>query len=408
MSESEAYTVLQVSQGATPEEIKAAFRRLVRQYHPDLNPNDPASSEQFRNICEAYHLLSQSSLGDHPSPSSEKLSEKDYYVRGVEKALEKDYQGAERCYSRAIGLNANFLEAYLKRCEARYKLGDDRGVLKDCYHILRHRRSAQAFYYQGRSRMRLGYPQSAIDAYTQALRLEEDAQAYYHRGLAYHELDDSQAIADIQTAARLFQAQGDRSGYLLAQATLKKLNPQWNVSIAHAAADVSTMLVESVRGLIWLANPVGGMLRLSRIEKPVAVGILYALMASFCFMSGASLSLQNFSWLSLGTLSVIPFASLAVTSAIACFVFRRGSLAGALFLAGTAILPLGVFTLFWAILPVSFAVILFVFAGCYTVLLLYGGFTQIFDFSEAQAAFLVPVALLVSGWCTYLTLTLSR
>lgn len=42
------YSVLQVSPQATPADIKTAFRRLVRQYHPDLNPNNPRAAEVFQ------------------------------------------------------------------------------------------------------------------------------------------------------------------------------------------------------------------------------------------------------------------------------------------------------------------------------------------------------------------------
>ena len=51
------YKILQVSPQATLEEIKVAFRRLARQYHPDLNQNDPLSEEKFKEISEAYEIL---------------------------------------------------------------------------------------------------------------------------------------------------------------------------------------------------------------------------------------------------------------------------------------------------------------------------------------------------------------
>ncbi|MGK7915773.1 MAG: DnaJ domain-containing protein, partial [Prochloraceae cyanobacterium] len=48
------YEILQVSKDATLEEIKAAFRNLARQYHPDLNPGNSALQEKFKQICQAY------------------------------------------------------------------------------------------------------------------------------------------------------------------------------------------------------------------------------------------------------------------------------------------------------------------------------------------------------------------
>ena len=52
------YEVLGVPRSATQKEIKTAFRRLARQYHPDVNPNDPDSAEKFKEINEAHEVLS--------------------------------------------------------------------------------------------------------------------------------------------------------------------------------------------------------------------------------------------------------------------------------------------------------------------------------------------------------------
>ncbi len=52
------YEVLGVSRNATEKEIKQAYRRLVRQYHPDLNPNKKEAEERFKEIQEAYEVLS--------------------------------------------------------------------------------------------------------------------------------------------------------------------------------------------------------------------------------------------------------------------------------------------------------------------------------------------------------------
>lgn len=52
------YSILGVSRNATQEEIKKAFRRLARQYHPDLNPGNREAEEKFKEINEAYSCLS--------------------------------------------------------------------------------------------------------------------------------------------------------------------------------------------------------------------------------------------------------------------------------------------------------------------------------------------------------------
>jgi curved DNA-binding protein len=52
------YQVLGVAKTATAEEIKAAFRKLARKYHPDLNPNDKEAKSKFQQLNEANEVLS--------------------------------------------------------------------------------------------------------------------------------------------------------------------------------------------------------------------------------------------------------------------------------------------------------------------------------------------------------------
>jgi molecular chaperone DnaJ len=52
------YAVLGVSASATQDEIKKQYRRLAKKYHPDSNPNDPKGGERFKEISEAYNVLS--------------------------------------------------------------------------------------------------------------------------------------------------------------------------------------------------------------------------------------------------------------------------------------------------------------------------------------------------------------
>ncbi|HEY8363335.1 MAG TPA: DnaJ C-terminal domain-containing protein [Tissierellaceae bacterium] len=51
------YKILGVDKTASQEEIKRAYRNLVKKYHPDLNPNDPKAQEKLKEINEAYEVL---------------------------------------------------------------------------------------------------------------------------------------------------------------------------------------------------------------------------------------------------------------------------------------------------------------------------------------------------------------
>ena len=52
------YEILGVDRHASSDEIKKAYRRLARKYHPDVNQNDPQAEEQFKELGEAYEALS--------------------------------------------------------------------------------------------------------------------------------------------------------------------------------------------------------------------------------------------------------------------------------------------------------------------------------------------------------------
>ncbi len=65
------YDILGVSREAAAGDIKQAYRKLARQYHPDLNPGDRASEEQFKLVSEAYNVLSD----DEKRTQYEKFSE---------------------------------------------------------------------------------------------------------------------------------------------------------------------------------------------------------------------------------------------------------------------------------------------------------------------------------------------
>ena len=52
------YEVLGLSKGASDDEIKRAFRKLAMKYHPDRNSGDKEAEEKFKEINEAYGILS--------------------------------------------------------------------------------------------------------------------------------------------------------------------------------------------------------------------------------------------------------------------------------------------------------------------------------------------------------------
>lgn len=56
------YRILQVDSSADPDVIEAAYKRLARRFHPDLNRGDPAAEEQMKRINEAFRVLGKPDL----------------------------------------------------------------------------------------------------------------------------------------------------------------------------------------------------------------------------------------------------------------------------------------------------------------------------------------------------------
>ena len=54
------YEVLGIQKGANEDEIKKAYRKAAKQYHPDLHPGDKVAEEKFKEVNEAYEVLSDS------------------------------------------------------------------------------------------------------------------------------------------------------------------------------------------------------------------------------------------------------------------------------------------------------------------------------------------------------------
>jgi molecular chaperone DnaJ len=52
------YETLGIARGASEEDIRKAYRKLARKYHPDLNPGDKSAEDRFKNVQEAYDILS--------------------------------------------------------------------------------------------------------------------------------------------------------------------------------------------------------------------------------------------------------------------------------------------------------------------------------------------------------------
>ena len=58
MKKRDYYDVLGIRKGADEKEIKKAYRKLAKKYHPDVNPGDKEAEKNFKEVTEAYNVLS--------------------------------------------------------------------------------------------------------------------------------------------------------------------------------------------------------------------------------------------------------------------------------------------------------------------------------------------------------------
>lgn len=82
MSKNNPYIVLGVPQNADEQQIRKAFRALAKKYHPDMNPGNAEAEDKFREINEAYEILSdekkRSRLDRELNTAGTQQSEKTY------------------------------------------------------------------------------------------------------------------------------------------------------------------------------------------------------------------------------------------------------------------------------------------------------------------------------------------
>jgi curved DNA-binding protein CbpA len=438
------YQILRISKQSSVVEIKRAFRRLARQFHPDLHPNNPEAAAQFKQISEAYEILGDPERRSHydtrftdtpaePEPAPAK-SYATLYRQATDKLTRLEYRDAIADFTRAIALSPESLEAYLGRCKAYDGIKNDRAVLDDCFQILqRDPKSVQAYLYQGQARLRLGYGESAVDAYTQAIALDDTlAIAYIRRAQARIELRDVDlAYPDLKKAQSLYRTQQNWTQVQQAERLilgLKRPKPS-DRATSSSPESFSTesfrttsfssrpstqshwaLALSSIPRLVF--NPSDHLLpTFSRLTpRPAAwTGILYGLMMVGCIVLGRAaqpsyrfLPLSTELW-RVGLLMGANYLSLVLVCAIARLVARgRGSFAGDFFLAGVVALPIAALALGGIFISGMGGDILRVITGCYSVLILYIGCTQISDIDEPKAMVAVPCIILtcygIAAW----------
>jgi curved DNA-binding protein CbpA len=84
------YATLGVGKTASEKEIKQAFRKLARKFHPDVNPGDKTAETRFKEINEAYEVLGDATY----KPTPEQL----HFIDGYESYIQRKFAEARKAF----------------------------------------------------------------------------------------------------------------------------------------------------------------------------------------------------------------------------------------------------------------------------------------------------------------------
>ena len=89
------YKVLGVSPGASDEEIKRAYRKLAKQYHPDLNPGDPVAAKKMQQVNAAYEQIKNPEKAQ-PNPGTQGGYGYDPFGGAWQRTYQQDSQSGDQ------------------------------------------------------------------------------------------------------------------------------------------------------------------------------------------------------------------------------------------------------------------------------------------------------------------------
>ncbi len=134
MNLQEAYSILGLQQGASPEEVKKSYRKLAHQHHPDKNPGNPEAEEKFKSITAAYELI------NNPPPPQPQVDVRDMWgsnpfeaffggsARGADHNINTRLTFAES----ALGCEKKLSYSYKSECSACEGTGGDKSSYTQC------------------------------------------------------------------------------------------------------------------------------------------------------------------------------------------------------------------------------------------------------------------------------------
>ena len=158
------YKVLGVSPDASDEEIKKAYRRLAKQYHPDLNPGDPVAAKKMQQVNAAYEQIKNPEKAQ-PNPGSQSG-----YGYGYD-----PFGGA---WQRAYQRSENSGEQYQQAAAQYIRFGRYHEALNALHNC--QDKNARWYYLSALANDGLGNQVTALEHIRRAVSMEPDNAQYLH------------------------------------------------------------------------------------------------------------------------------------------------------------------------------------------------------------------------------------
>ncbi|BAY78459.1 hypothetical protein NIES25_49330 [Nostoc linckia NIES-25] len=193
---------------------------------------------EIKQLFEDIFPLFLVAICDEPITAIEQYFSKDnlgsalnYYLDGMDKYQEENYENAIKQFDLALEEVPNFADAYRYRAKIKAELGETDDAISDySYLLLIEPKNYEIYNNRGQIYYNLENYNQAIDDYNQSIRINPSfALAYYHRGLTYLKLENQhKALEDLRTAVELFDKEKDVDNYEEAQHILKTIYPDYS------------------------------------------------------------------------------------------------------------------------------------------------------------------------------------
>jgi len=240
------FKILGISRNATDQEIKSAFRKLARQFHPDLHPHDEKAESEFKEINEAYEILSDE---DKKNSYEEYLS---YWFKNIDgKSRDFDRENNDRRFDEYLNFD-DFLSDLIGRFSE---------VGQEIYSNISSDNNSQSLNLDAKFNLQISFFEALNGAKKNLLVNDERIEVKIPEGI------ETGSTIRITNKGNIQSGKGKR-GDLLIEITIKS-HPIWKVKGLDIYADLPISLDElalgtnitvvSPRGETYLAIPSGSL-----------------------------------------------------------------------------------------------------------------------------------------------------